>query len=94
MDVTITYTGSTTPPSVTELATDLFGGTLFIDTATPGAVHLLGVSFDPLPAYGSFATIAFDAASSPVITGITVNSFTDASPSTVALPTRVVIRNP
>ena len=94
MDVTIRFNPSTFVPQVAEAATDLFGGTLTVNTATPGELRLVAVSAGPIAANGTFAAITFPVGSGTTITGMTVNSLNDASLSTTPLAARTVIVNP
>ena len=94
MDVTIRYSPPLSASQITVTPAELFAGFLTVNTAIPGELRFNGISFDPIAEFGSFASIAFPSGSGVTITGMTVNSLTDASLSTTQLPSRTVVVNP
>jgi hypothetical protein len=94
MDVTIRYSPPLSASQVTVVPAELFAGFLTVNTSIPGELKFVGISFDPIAEFGTFATITFPAGSGATVTGMTVNSLTDASPATTPLAARTVIVNP
>ncbi len=91
--VTIRYTPALAASLVSFSPTDMFAITA-VNTNTPGEIAFSGLSSTAVAEFGTIATIAFPAGSGVTITGMTVNSLTDASTSVTPLSSRTVIVNP